>query len=121
MEYSEYISAINTSDIVEPIIEIESRGFGGLLIKVTSKTFEGMSQLDRQDLIWNHLEKVLNRDQIGCIIGILTVFPNEWDITEADIIALNCTIKSEVKHLIIDELNTEFVGLFDEPSSHKQN
>lgn len=60
-----------------PKIELEktvSGKIGGVLI---TKTFTGMSQLDRQNTVWDHLEKELGKEKITRIVAVLTLTPDE--------------------------------------------
>jgi acid stress-induced BolA-like protein IbaG/YrbA len=46
-----------------------------------SNTFRGMPQLDRQNLVWNYLEKRLQPEQLDKIVTLVTLTPLE---AEAD-------------------------------------
>ena len=61
--------------------ESDSGKIGGIII---SKLFEGMSQLERQNYIWDHLEKELNEEQHNRIRLILTLTPEESDEDELE-------------------------------------
>lgn len=47
---------------------------GGFLV---SPDFAGMSQVDRQELLWKELETRLSRDELVGIVSILTLTPDE--------------------------------------------
>lgn len=61
--------------------ESDSGKIGGFIV---SKIFEGMSQLDRQNYIWDHLEKELNEEQHKKIRLILTLTPEESEEAELE-------------------------------------
>jgi len=47
---------------------------GGFFV---SSDFAGMSQVDRQEKLWEHLEAHLSRDELVKIVSILTLTPDE--------------------------------------------
>jgi acid stress-induced BolA-like protein IbaG/YrbA len=51
-----------------------SRKVGGFVI---SHSFEGKNQMERQQRIWQLLEKNLNHKELNRIVGILTFTPAE--------------------------------------------
>ena len=61
--------------------ESDSGKVGGFVV---SKMFEGMSQLERQNYIWDHLEKELNEEQHRRIRLLLTLTPEESDEAELE-------------------------------------
>ena len=61
--------------------ESDSGKVGGFVV---SKMFEGMSQLERQNYIWDHLEKELNEEQHRRIRLLLTLTPEESDDAELE-------------------------------------
>ena len=71
------------SGIDHPEFDLEeaSGKVTGVLI---SKTFEGMSQLDRQDLVWNYLKGVFDPGELLDIVVLITVTPNEQREALAD-------------------------------------
>ena len=56
--------------------EARSGKIGGFILW---KKFEGMTQRDRQNMIWDHLEKALPDEKRQRIITILTLTPAEAD------------------------------------------
>ena len=70
----------SASGIIDPVVELEqtsSYKVGGLVI---SNTFSDMDQLDRQNKIWNYLERVLQQEELLNIVSLITVTPDEADI-----------------------------------------
>ncbi|QTA83382.1 BolA-like domain-containing protein [Desulfonema limicola] len=65
-------------------IDMEESSSGKIGGFIVSKIFEGMSQLERQNYIWNHLEKELNEEQHKRIRLILTLTPGESDEAELE-------------------------------------
>jgi len=61
--------------------ESVSGKIGGFIV---SKSFEGMSQLERQNYIWDHLEKELSEEKHKRIRIILTLTPEESDEAELE-------------------------------------
>ncbi len=53
--------------------------FGGFII---SNTFAGISHIERQNMIWDKLDEVLDEEKRLKIIGLLTMTPEE--VEEAD-------------------------------------
>jgi stress-induced morphogen len=58
-------------------LHLESTSSGAVGGHIVSPRFKGMSQLDRQDLLWRVLEKELPADVAVRIVAILTVTPEE--------------------------------------------
>ena len=54
----------------------ETRGgkVGGFII---SPTFVGMSQIERQNMVWDYLDKNLDKREILHIVSLVTVTPEE--------------------------------------------
>jgi acid stress-induced BolA-like protein IbaG/YrbA len=72
--------ADSASGIIDPVVELEQTSsckVGGLVI---SNTFLDMDQLDRQNKIWNYLERVLQQEELLNIVSLITVTPDEADI-----------------------------------------
>ncbi len=63
-------------------IELEVTQDGRVGGFVLARSFEGMEQLARHDLIWQHLEQALTADQQGKIISLLTLTPDEAEDDE---------------------------------------
>lgn len=64
------------SVIAAPSFDLEETAgkVGGFVV---SRTFAGMPQIDRQDLLWRYLDKVFTREQTRQIISLVTVTPEE--------------------------------------------
>ena len=65
-------------------IDIEENSSGKIGGFVVSKSFQGMSQIDRQNYIWDHLEKQLSEEKHKKIRAILTLTPAESDEAELE-------------------------------------
>ena len=65
-------------------IDMEESGSGKIGGFIVSKIFEGMSQLERQNYIWDHLEKELNEEQHKRIRLVLTLTPEESEEAELE-------------------------------------
>lgn len=68
----------------ESEIDLEESGSGKIGGFIVSKKFEGMSQLERQNYIWDQLEKELNEEQHKRIRLILALTPEESDEAESE-------------------------------------
>ncbi len=65
-----------------PVLEIDMSPegrFGGFVI---SESFTGKSQIERQDMLWDTLDSVLDEEKNLRIIGLLTMTPAE--VEDAD-------------------------------------
>jgi acid stress-induced BolA-like protein IbaG/YrbA len=65
-------------------IDMEESGSGKIVGFVVSKSFEGMSQTERQNYVWDHLEKELSEEQHKRIRVIITMTPEESDEAELE-------------------------------------
>jgi len=54
--------------------EINNEKIGGFVI---SDTFSGMPQLERQNLVWDYLEKKISSDELLNIVSLITITPEE--------------------------------------------
>jgi len=54
--------------------EVTSKKVGGFVI---SPSFEGMSQLDRQNMVWDYLDGRLPQEKLLRIISLITLTPAE--------------------------------------------
>ena len=72
-------SVLSKLGLQEPEIDIKESGSGKIDGSIVSKVFEGMSQSERQNYIWDHLEKELNEETHKIIRLILTLTPEETD------------------------------------------
>jgi len=71
-------------ELEELEIDIEESGSGKIGGFIVSKSFEGMSQIDRQNYIWDYLEKQLSEEKHKKIRAILTLTPAESDEAELE-------------------------------------
>jgi len=65
------------SGIAAPSFDLEETPAGKVGGFVVSKTFAGMPQIDRQDLLWRYLDTVFTREQTRQIVSLVTVTPEE--------------------------------------------
>jgi len=75
----ELISTLSspTSGIFSPQFDLEKTPSGRVGGFIVSPTFEGMSQFDRQHLVWDYLDKVFGPDRLTNIVTLVTVTPDE--------------------------------------------
>ena len=76
--------ALEKLGLEELEIDIEESSSGKIGGFIVSKSFEGMSQIDRQNYIWDHLEKQLSEEKHKKIRAILTLTPAESDEAELE-------------------------------------
>ena len=64
------------SGIQTPKFDLEETNgkVGGFII---SPTFEGMTQIERQNLLWDYLDAKLDREKILHIVSLVTITPDE--------------------------------------------
>jgi acid stress-induced BolA-like protein IbaG/YrbA len=64
------------SEIADPTFELEETAgkVGGFVI---SSSFAGKPQLDRQNMLWDYLDRHLDREQILHIVSLVTLTPDE--------------------------------------------
>ncbi len=78
MEFREELeNMLSRIGLENPVLDIgmTSAGrFGGFVI---SETFSGMSHIERQNMLWNRLDKMLDEEKRLKIIGLLTMTPAE--------------------------------------------
>ncbi len=65
-----------------PIFEIGVTDTGRVGGFVVSKSFSGKSQIERQDMLWDKLDEILDEEKQLKIIALLTMTPAE--VEEAD-------------------------------------
>ena len=65
------------SKIEKPKFELESIPKGKVGGFVISRTFFGMSQLDRQNLVWDYLDAKLPKEKRMRIVTLVTLTPGE--------------------------------------------
>jgi acid stress-induced BolA-like protein IbaG/YrbA len=76
--------ALEKLELEELEIDMEESGSGKIGGFIVSKSFEGMSQTERQNYIWDHLEKELSEEKHKRIRVILTLTPEESEETELE-------------------------------------
>jgi len=83
MDFEEELMAILLRMGLEnPVLEINVRPEGRVSGFVISESFTGKSQIERQDMLWDTLDEVLDEEKNLKIIGLLTMTPAE--VEEAD-------------------------------------
>jgi acid stress-induced BolA-like protein IbaG/YrbA len=60
-----------------PDAEVRTTGRKGVTVFVISATFERMDDMERQDLLWDLLEKHLNRDEQRAVSIVVALTPKE--------------------------------------------
>ncbi|HCE46909.1 MAG TPA: hypothetical protein DET40_25460 [Lentisphaeria bacterium] len=65
------------SGISNPDFRLDVSTSGKVSGFIISRTFAGMPQFERQNLLWDYLEKLLNPDLINNIIALITITPEE--------------------------------------------
>ncbi len=70
---------INNSacDIEEPEFDLQETPGGKVGGFIISPTFVGMSQIERQNMVWDYLDKNLDKREILHIVSLVTVTPEE--------------------------------------------
>ncbi len=68
------------SEIVDPIFDIEESPSHKVAGFIISNSFMNMDQIDRQNKVWDHLERNLPSDDLSNIVSLLTVTPDEAEI-----------------------------------------
>jgi len=70
--------------IDDPEVDVVILSAPRLVATVTSKSFAGMDEGERQELVWNHLYAQLDREAEVMIEMVLTNAPGETGETEGD-------------------------------------
>ena len=65
------------SGIIDPIFDIDESSAHELAGFIISKSFENMDQIDRQNKIWDYMEKTLKTDELNNVIRLIAVTPDE--------------------------------------------
>jgi|APSaa5957512622_1039677.scaffolds.fasta_scaffold211755_1 hypothetical protein len=68
------------SEIVDPIFDIEESTSHKVAGFIISNSFMNMDQIDRQNKVWDHLERNLPQDDLRNIVSLLTVTQDEAEI-----------------------------------------
>jgi len=66
-----------------PELEIEITKTGRVGGFIISESFSGKSQIERQNMLWDKLDKILDEEKRLKIVGLLTMTPAEAEETEA--------------------------------------
>ena len=85
MEFREELeNMLSRIGLENPILEIDmtpAGRFGGFVI---SETFSGMSHIERQNILWERLDKMLDEEKRLKIVGLLTMTPAEVEDADSD-------------------------------------
>jgi acid stress-induced BolA-like protein IbaG/YrbA len=60
-------------------IQLETTATGRVGGFIIASRFDGMSQLDRQDMLWSELRNQLDPVMLDSIVSLLTMTPDEVD------------------------------------------
>lgn len=74
---------LNQIGLENPDIELEEKPSGRIGGFVISETFMNQSHIDRQNMLWDRLDNILDEEKRTKIIGILTMTPLEADEADA--------------------------------------
>lgn len=78
MEFQEKVrQALLGSSFSDPEVSLEVTATGRVGGFFVSSDFAGVSQVDRQERLWEYLESRLTRDELVKIVSILTLTPDE--------------------------------------------
>jgi len=84
MEFTEELEhMVSRIGLKNPVLEIDmtpTGRFGGFVI---SETFSGMSHIERQNMLWDRLDKMLDEEKRLRIVGLLTMTPAEVEDADA--------------------------------------
>lgn len=75
----EIISTISkpASGIANPVFELDEGSDGEVTGFVISDSFAAKPQMERQNLVWNFLEKNVSADHLSKLVMLITVTPAE--------------------------------------------
>lgn len=65
------------SGIETPEFRLEETSGSKVAGFIISKTFEGKTQIERQNMLWDYLDDNLDKEQILRIVSIVTLTPDE--------------------------------------------
>jgi len=69
--------ALRTAGFSDDEIQLETTATGRVGGFIIAARFDGMSQLDRQDMLWNELRNYLDPATLNSIVSLLTMTPDE--------------------------------------------
>jgi len=83
MDFNEELTGVlRTIGLRDPIIELAPAASGRVGGFVISDSFDGMTQIDRQSMLWNRLGDILDREKRLRIVSLLTLTPAEAEDAE---------------------------------------
>jgi acid stress-induced BolA-like protein IbaG/YrbA len=71
--------ALLAAGFTDDEIQLETTPSGRVAGFVIAERFDGMAQLDRQEMLWNELENHLDPASLASIVSLLTMTPDEID------------------------------------------
>ena len=75
----EIIRALENLNLKSLVVDFERSPSGKIGAVIISDSFSRKTMIDRQNLIWDHLEKVLGKNKVSKIIGLITLTHKEAD------------------------------------------
>jgi acid stress-induced BolA-like protein IbaG/YrbA len=78
----EVMNTLNNLGLFNPIIELEKSSDGRIGGFIISESYKGLSQIERQNMLWEQLSKLLNKKKQRQIMAILTMTPAEVEETD---------------------------------------
>ena len=80
MEFMQELkSVISEMNLEFLTIELETTPEGRIGGYITSSSFEGKTQIERQNMIWSYLDQNLEEEKKLRIVALLTLTPEEAD------------------------------------------
>ncbi len=73
----ELIEALSQSGLEAPEFDLEESPGGKVGGFVISESFEGMPQLDRQNMLWHYLDSKFDQEKRAKIVVLVTITPTE--------------------------------------------
>ena len=71
--------ALLAAGFADDEIQLETTATGRVGGFIIASRFDGMSQLDRQEMLWNELKNYLDPATLASIVSLLTMTPDEVD------------------------------------------
>ncbi|ETR69525.1 MAG: hypothetical protein OMM_09521 [Candidatus Magnetoglobus multicellularis str. Araruama] len=78
----EVMNTLNNLGLFNPKIELEKSTDGRIGGFIVSESYKGLSQIERQNMLWEQLSKLLNKEKQRQIMAILTMTPSEVEETD---------------------------------------
>ncbi len=71
--------ALRAAGFTKDEIQLETTASGRVGGFVIAERFDGMAQIDRQEMLWNELQNRLDPASLASIVSLLTMTPGEVD------------------------------------------